>query len=207
MKWNSLAVAVAIVLLAILPAQALADEGESSVILGGRKAPTTILTWEVQFGILKYGQYWDTRWYAESDLLTSVYAVTYFRPGMLPVGMQFPIGPEGRERWLSGDPSYLWYATGFQLAPAAGQNSFAGIRWSAYECGLPGPKFQMTRQGEKNTIVVTNTTSKVLFLSVNGKHERKLDPGQVFTKVFPHGGEIKLSATKGGMEAAAIWVR
>jgi len=185
--------AVVVILLAVcLPAQVLADETEGS--------RSTFLRWEVHFGANRYG---DTRWYIQSGTPTQVYSWVYFRWGAS--GVLFDVGQAGVLRWFAGPPS-AYEATGFQLATSASTPSFTGVRWNSSLCGVQGPKFVLFRRGGKWEVVVTNATIKMLLVSVNGKRERKLLPGQVFSRRFPKGGEIRL-LTPGGGEAAAVWMK
>ena len=186
--------AVVVILLAVcLPAQVLADETEGS--------RSTFLRWEVHFGANRYG---DTRWYIQSGTPTQVYSWVYFRWGAS--GVLFDVGQAGVLRWFAGPPS-AYEATGFQLATSASTPSFTGVRWNSSLCGVQGPKFVLFRRAGKWEVVVTNTTSKMLLVSVDGRRERKLLPGETFTKRLPNGGEIKLLTSLGGQEAAGVWVK
>jgi len=190
MKWRwVIFLEVVVILLAALPAQVLADGNQP------------FLRWEVHFGANRYG---DTRWYIQSGTPTQVYSWVYFRWGASGV-LYDDLGPAGMVGWFAGPPS-VYEAVGFQLAPSQSQPSFTGVRWNSSLCGVQGPKFVLFRRGGKWEVVVTNATIKMLLVSVNGKRERKLLPGQVFSRRFPKGGEIRL-LTPGGGEAAAVWMK
>lgn len=175
-------------------------------IQAGQPGTRVVLSWQVQFGVLRYNQYWDTRLLLQSNVPTSVNLTTYFHWG-IPSSVTMPVGPVLTERWFAGPP-YSFEANGFQLALSQNEPSFVGIRNNGQL--LPGVTFHFIRHLRRDEVGITNTANQILYYSVNGESRmRALAAGKTFYRQYAASGEVRLYTEKGNVwsECASIWWR
>ena len=189
--------ALLVVLVLTVPAQ--------SVWAGGAEpeAKKDVLVWEVGWGQPHFVSFRETHFILQATPTTQVYGWVSTRYQTVG-GVLYTVDATGVDRWFAGPPS-AWEVAGLQLASSQYEPSFAGMVWNS-NFALPGPTVRWTREGRNYRIEVKNTSSIVLYLSFRGKHERRLNPGEVWRTQTPKAGEIRLLAEKGNLYSQALWL-
>lgn len=182
------------------------------VVLPVSAGPATQnLTWKVRWGVQESDGWWATKWFASASPATSLFTVNYFRPGLLPSGIQRPIGLTGVWATYAAGSNYLYQVTGFQIAPAQGQDSFAGMRWNPSSC-LPGPQITLkidwkAGRAKRVMIEIVNYTQSTLFVSSIGRKKSiTLLPGNTWVGNGKTTGEIILRK-EDASRCADVWWR
>lgn len=156
------------------------------------------------------GTWPDTTLFLRSTSTLQLVRGTWFRPGTTASSGQVTVGPAPTSVTLSGDPSYLWYATGSWLSyPQGTGNAFVSTQWYSTVGGCDAPRMTISARNPFTTearakAIIDNSRGRLpLFVSENNGPWTELPIGDFYSANSRETSEIRIATDMAGESLCA----